>query len=284
MPDVKEVVFHADDFGWSPGINEGIIDSHQHGILTSTSVIATMPGLKDAVRRRDEAPSLGYGAHLSINLGRPISAPESVNLLLDQNGFFQYSYLYHLRKSSNKMYLNQVRREISAQLVKLGDLGFRLDHVNSQSHTHMIPPIRDLFQEVLQEFSIRHLRRSVEPWHGRPRIRNPMNFVKCLTLETLDTFGSTPPGTVQFVGIRHSGLMDTQTMVGYLRHLKSGRWEIASHPGTGELDDDSLYPQSAVRHMRSANRRLEWEALVSNEVRTALHEAEINPIRFSDIG
>ncbi len=256
MPDVKEVVFHADDFGWSPGTNEGIVDSHKHGILTSTSVIATMPGLKDAVRRRDEAPGLGYGAHLSLNLGRPISAPESVNLLLDRNGYFQYSYFHHLRKSRNKRYLDQVRREISAQLVKLGDLGFRLDHANSQSHTHMIPRIRDLFEEVLQEFSIRHLRCSVEPWHGRPRIRNPMNFVKCLTLETLDTFGSTPPGTVQFVGIRHSGLMDTQTMVGYLRHLKSGTWEIASHPGTGELDDDSLYPQSAVRHMRSANRRL----------------------------
>ena len=45
MPDVKKVVFHADDFGWSPGINEGIVDSHRHGILTSTSVIATMPGL-----------------------------------------------------------------------------------------------------------------------------------------------------------------------------------------------------------------------------------------------
>ena len=224
MPDMKEVVFHADDFGWSPGINEGIVDSHRHGILTSTSVIATMPGLKDAVRRMAETPSLGCGAHLSINLGRPVSAPESVNLLLDRNGCFQYSYFYHLRKSRDKRYLDQVRREISAQLVKLGDLGFRLDHVNSQSHTHMIPPIRDLFEEVLQEFSIRHLRCSVEPWHGRPRIRNPLNFVKCLTLETLDTFGSTPPGLVQFIGIRHSGLMDTQTLVDYLRHLKPVTW------------------------------------------------------------
>ena len=283
MPDVKEVVFHADDFGWSPGINDGIVDSHRHGILTSTSVIATMPGLNDAVRRMAETPDLGCGAHLSINLGRPVSAPESVDLLLDRDGCFQYSYFYHLRKSRGKRYLDQVRREISAQLAKLGDLGFRLDHANSQSHTHMIPPIRDLFEEVLQEFSIQHLRRSVEPWYGRPRIRNPLNFVKCLTLETLDTFGSTPPDMVQFIGIRHSGLMDTQTLVDYLRHLKSGTWEIASHPGTGELDDDSLYPPSAARHMRSANRRLEWEALVSNEVRTALDEAEIKPIRFSDI-
>ena len=89
---------------------------------------------------------------------------------------------------------------------------------------------------------------------------------------------------VQFIGIRHSGLMDTQTLVDYLRHLKPGTWEIASHPGTSLLDDDSLYPQSAVPHIRSVNRRLEWEALISSKVRTALDEAEINPIRFSDIG
>jgi hypothetical protein len=33
----KYLIVNADDFGQSPGINRGIIEAHEHGILTSAS-------------------------------------------------------------------------------------------------------------------------------------------------------------------------------------------------------------------------------------------------------
>ncbi len=277
-------IIHADDYGWSEGVNHGIINAHQCGILTSTSVIATMPGFGDAVRRRDEAPDLGFGAHLSLNLGRPISSPESVPLLVDSHGYLRYSYFYHLRKSGNQHYLDQIRRELTAQLATLRDNGFKLDHANSQSHIHMIPRIHDTFEELLRDSEIKHLRHSVESWRGEPYIRRPANLLKCLTLAFLG--GRRPPQTadiVGFIGTRHSADMNTETLATYLQDLRPGTWEIVSHPGTGVLDDDSGYQKSAIRWMRSAGRQREWEALVSDTARAALKQADITTVRFSDL-
>src|SRR3990167_8543359 len=35
----RRLIFNADDFGYSKGVNEGIIESHVKGIVTSTSVM-----------------------------------------------------------------------------------------------------------------------------------------------------------------------------------------------------------------------------------------------------
>ncbi len=281
---MKLAVIHADDYGWAEGVTHAILDAHRHGILTSTSVIATMPGFVDAVRRRNEAPDLGFGAHLSLNLGRPVSNPKSVPLLVDSNGYLRYSYLYHLVSSSNRKYLDQCRREVTAQLETLRDNGFDLDHLNSQSHIHMIPWIYDVVDEIRDEIGISYLRKSVEPWHGNPRIRRPANLLKCLTLSTLGHFrsGAMQPD-VKFVGTRHSGGMDTATLGAYFRALEAGVWEIVLHPGTGVLNDDSGYQKSSVRWMRSPGRRLEWDALLSDSVRTALEKADIATVRFADL-
>jgi hypothetical protein len=88
---------------------------------------------------------------------------------------------------------------------------------------------------------------------------------------------------VKFIGIRHSGGMDTKTLEAYLRNLGTGIWEIVLHPGTGVLNDESGFQKSAVRWMRSTGRRLEWDALVSETVRVALEEADITTLRFADL-
>ena len=281
---MKLAIIHADDYGWAEGVNHAILNAHQYGILTSTSVIATMPGFVDAVRRRDEAPDLGFGAHLSLNLGRPISNPKSVPLLVDSHGYLRYSYLYHLTSSNNRKYLDQCRREVMTQIETLQDNGFSLDHLNSQSHIHMIPRLYDIIDELKVELSISHLRNSVEPWYGKPYIKRPDNLLKCLTLSVLERFRPREiQPNVKFVGTRHSGGMDSATLETYFRNLETGIWEIVLHPGTGVLNDDSGYQKSAVRWMRSPGRRLEWDALLSETVRTALEKAGITTLRFADL-
>ena len=40
---MKSVIINADDFGYSPAVNAGIIKAYEDGILTSTTLMANMP-------------------------------------------------------------------------------------------------------------------------------------------------------------------------------------------------------------------------------------------------
>jgi predicted glycoside hydrolase/deacetylase ChbG (UPF0249 family) len=58
------LVVNADDFGMSAGVNEGIIDAHVNGIVTSTSLMVNRPGSEHAAALLDAHPSLSVGLHL----------------------------------------------------------------------------------------------------------------------------------------------------------------------------------------------------------------------------
>ena len=46
----KQLVVNADDFGFTPDVNEGIVESHRNGILTAATLMANGDAFKDAVR------------------------------------------------------------------------------------------------------------------------------------------------------------------------------------------------------------------------------------------
>ena len=46
---MKRLIVNADDFGLHPLINEGILESHQKGIVTSTSLLASGEAFDDAI-------------------------------------------------------------------------------------------------------------------------------------------------------------------------------------------------------------------------------------------
>ena len=43
----RVLVVVADDFGLTPGVSDGVLRAHRHGIVTTTSVLANGPALKD---------------------------------------------------------------------------------------------------------------------------------------------------------------------------------------------------------------------------------------------
>jgi len=45
---MKYLIVNGDDFGASHGINRGIIEAHQQGILTSTSLLVSTPWSEEA--------------------------------------------------------------------------------------------------------------------------------------------------------------------------------------------------------------------------------------------
>ncbi len=56
---MKRLIVNADDFGRSPGINRGILETHLRGIVTSTTVMVNFPDAAPGLERAlTEAPRL----------------------------------------------------------------------------------------------------------------------------------------------------------------------------------------------------------------------------------
>lgn len=62
---MKYLIVNADDFGYSYGINKGIIEAHTKGIVTSTSVMVDAIASKEATGLSDY-PELSVGLHLVL--------------------------------------------------------------------------------------------------------------------------------------------------------------------------------------------------------------------------
>lgn len=69
-----KLIVNADDFGLSKGSNYGIYEAHINGIVTSTTLMVTMPAVLHAKRLAEKAPKLAIGLHLNIALGKPLTS------------------------------------------------------------------------------------------------------------------------------------------------------------------------------------------------------------------
>ncbi len=63
---MRYLIVNADDFGQTAGITRGIVECHQGGIVTSTSLMVTGRAVEEAVRWADENPALSVGLHFDV--------------------------------------------------------------------------------------------------------------------------------------------------------------------------------------------------------------------------
>src|SRR4029450_4885099 len=73
----RYLIVNADDFGADDGTTRGIIEAHERGIVTSTSLMVDMPGARAAVGVAREHPRRGLGLHVNVHAVTPLSAPRS---------------------------------------------------------------------------------------------------------------------------------------------------------------------------------------------------------------
>src|SRR3989475_8189666 len=78
-PDERRLVVNADDFGFSAGVNRGILEAHAAGVVSSVSVLVNTPGWPDARDRlRAIGGTLGGGLHLNLTTGAPLTTAPSL--------------------------------------------------------------------------------------------------------------------------------------------------------------------------------------------------------------
>lgn len=83
---MRRLIINADDFGLTPGVNRGIMQTHTEGVVTSTTLMACSTAFGDAVRLAQaecDARSFSVGCHVVLVDGEPILPPEKVPTLLE---------------------------------------------------------------------------------------------------------------------------------------------------------------------------------------------------------
>src|SRR5258705_13590408 len=112
---MKRLIINSDDYGRTPEISRGIREAHLRGVVTSTTCMMNIPTTaNDVAIALKETPNLGIGVHLVLTMGRPISSPEAVPSIVDENGdFFKYTPLIEHLGSLN---LDEVKKEWRSQI------------------------------------------------------------------------------------------------------------------------------------------------------------------------
>jgi predicted glycoside hydrolase/deacetylase ChbG (UPF0249 family) len=66
VPGGKQLIVNADDLGYSAGVNRGIAECHERGIVTSASLMVRGRAAREAVSLSREQPGLSIGLHWDV--------------------------------------------------------------------------------------------------------------------------------------------------------------------------------------------------------------------------
>jgi chitin disaccharide deacetylase len=76
---MKLLIVNADDFGLTRGTNRGIVEAHQRGLVTSTSLLVDAPGSAAAAALAESLPDLSVGLHLDLDGVAPEHVPAELH-------------------------------------------------------------------------------------------------------------------------------------------------------------------------------------------------------------
>jgi len=191
------VIVHADDFGETVEITRGICAAIDGGAVTSTSIMANMPGTADALTHvAARADRASFGVHLNLCEGRPLTQGRT---LADPQGRLFAKRQLFARSMAGLLSVGELEKEIAAQIALVHDSGVRISHLDGHKHLHQLPAVSAAVARVLPRFGISRVRvtrvmrvrRNLQPgtvvrellaWRARKvfataRLRSPRRIV-----------------------------------------------------------------------------------------------------------
>ncbi len=264
----KQLVVNADDFGFTPDVNRGIVEAHARGILTATTLMANGAAFEDAVRLARQTPSLDIGCHLVLVSGRSVLTGKPLPLTVP-------ALLAAMARREVRIY-----DEFSAQVRKILDAGLAPTHLDTHKHTHLAPPVLDAVARIAQESGIRWVRRPFDfPLNGqrippaKKLVSNILGLLRRRFHRVLARRGCRT--TDHFAGFQITGRFRTAELLELLAVVPAGSTELMCHPG---------HCGPALRAARTRlkeSREAELEALTAPEVREALGRHGIELVNYA---
>jgi predicted glycoside hydrolase/deacetylase ChbG (UPF0249 family) len=268
----KLLVVNADDFGFTPDVNQGIIEAHRDGILTATTLMANGTAFDDALRLWRETPTLDVGCHLVLIGGESLVTKQPFPASVSQ-------LLVALAKRQLPVY-----DELKAQVQRIVDAGVRPTHLDTHKHTHLAPPVLDAVARISEEFGVRWVRRPfdfplsaaagsvprMERWTSSALALMRRRFHRVLSRHGCRT-------TDHFAGFQITGRFRTGELVELMALIPEGSTELMVHPGR-------CGPALRAAPTRlKESREAELAALVAPEVRAAIAHHGIELVNYSGL-
>jgi hopanoid biosynthesis associated protein HpnK len=283
---LNKIIVTGDDFGLALPVNEAIVKAHDHGILTTASLMVGAAFCKDAVERTRAVPSLRVGLHLTLVEGKPVLEPDKVPHLVDAQGAFSA----HLVRAGFKFFFSpgirkQLEAEIRAQFEAFCRTGLTLDHVNAHNHMHLHPTVLGLILKVGRDYGLTAVRVPNEPPVLSSKASGKSLGSRLTAWTFLYPWLSLMKRMLQRANVRYndflfgmadSGFMTTDLVTRLVRNLPSGITEFCFHPATRRCEEiDNTMP--FYQHEQ------ELEALTSEPLRQAVQASGAERVSFCDI-
>ncbi len=247
---MKRLIVNADDFGRTPGINQGIARAHDDGIVTSATLMVAFPAAAEAAQLAKARPGLGLGLHVALSGAPPVLPAARITSLVDERGRFRDKP--DLVGNADP---REVLAEVRGQLRRFRELtGSLPTHFDSHHHAHELPPVL----EALVTLS----------WETGLPVRSHTAAVR----ERLRHEGL--PTNDAFIDTFHAEGATLDNLVDLLGRVALGTTELMCHPA---VVDEELRRSSGYAEPRSR----ELEALVDVDARATLQACGVQLVNYA---
>ncbi len=251
---MKRLIVNADDYGRTPGVNEGTLEAYVMGIVTSATVMVLEPAAEEGIHLAlAAAPELALGLHFAVTGGGPPASPPASVRQLAPGGRFVRS----VEELPERIPAAEIRCELDAQIALFEKLAKRPPtHLDSHHHAALHVSVQPVYAAVAQKRKL-----PVRASNGRAR-------------EQLHEAGLRLPD--HFIESFHGSGATAENLKFLLAHLRDGVSELMCHPGH---PDEALISGSSYAHERER----EVAALCDPAIREALAAEHIKLITFREL-
>lgn len=247
------LIVNADDFNLTAGVSRGVAEAHQAGIVSSTTVMVNLPGLRESLQHIRDLPMLGLGLHLNLTFGPPASPAEKVRSLLGSDGWLIRDPAWQLRAGDPE----EMAREWGAQLEAfVTAVGRPPTHLDTHHNIHAQPPASEIALDLARRFRI------------------PLRPVTPLVHAAMAAAGLPVPS--RLIGDIAAGPYWTVTrLLQCLDELADGVTELCCHPGR--------FDEALLVSRYNRQREAELQALIDPAVRQRLRERGVALLTYADL-
>jgi len=290
---VRRLIINADDFGLTVGVNRAILEAHEHGVVTSATLMANGQAFEDAIALAQSRPGLGVGCHVVLVDGAPVLDETAVRSLLDRGGnrsghprFREGITRFGAFALLGRLAENEIEAEATAQIRKLQTAGITVTHLDSHKHTHLFPRVLRPLLRAAASCGVKAIRNPFERIQGSQLAASPglwrrwteVGILRSLARqfrEAVQQAGiSTPDGTL---AIAATGSLNERLLRLMVENLPDGTWELVCHPGYNDADLRRV--QTRLR----ASREQELRILTSSSTRNLLEVNGIEIVSFREM-